>query len=285
MALNERLNKFKQQQERCQNILSSIFPSQASISTPKLVPGIQPVSAPLAPVKPLHPIKFSNDTERLQHINSVRKSAVGVQIKLVIELLYKTRQSFTAKQVNEATYVDIHGNKAVFDSLRNNPKVLFDGTRFSYKPKHVLTGRDELLGLIKKHEFGLPVEDIKDAYPSVLEDLQALKASGDVWWLSSANSQGDMAYFNDPKYKITVDNDLKELFQKTELPRDMLDIEKELKKSGEKPMTNTTKRRALAQILDAAPKTKPKGSKKKQRRLTGKSKGITNIHMPELFDA
>ena len=40
------------------------------------------------------------------------------------------------------------------------------------QPKHVLIGRDELLGLIKKHEFGLPVEDIKDAYPSVLEDLQ-----------------------------------------------------------------------------------------------------------------
>jgi len=40
------------------------------------------------------------------------------------------------------------------------------------QPKHVLTGRDELLGLIKKHEFGLPVEDIKDAYPSALEDLQ-----------------------------------------------------------------------------------------------------------------
>jgi hypothetical protein len=89
MALNERLNKFKQQQERCQNTLSSIFASQASISTPKLVPGIQPVNAALAPVKPLHPIKFSNDTERLQHINSVRKSAVGIQIKLVIELLYK----------------------------------------------------------------------------------------------------------------------------------------------------------------------------------------------------
>ena len=48
-------------------------------------------------------------------------------------LCLQTRQSFTAKQVSEATYVDIHGNKAVFDSLRNNPKVLFDGTRFSYK--------------------------------------------------------------------------------------------------------------------------------------------------------
>lgn len=112
---------------------------------------------------------------------------------------------------------------------------------------------------------------------------QALKASGDVWWLSSTDSQEDMAYFNDPRYKITVDNDLKDLFRKTELPRDMLDIEKELKKSGEKPVTNTTKRRALAQI--AAPKPKKSNGSKKQRRLTGKSRGITNIHMPELFDA
>lgn len=89
MALNERLNKFKQQQERCQTTLSSISASLASMSMPKHVPGIRPANAPLAPVKPLHPIKFSNDTERLQHINSIRKSAVGVQIKLVIELLYK----------------------------------------------------------------------------------------------------------------------------------------------------------------------------------------------------
>ncbi|KAG8100944.1 hypothetical protein GUJ93_ZPchr0369g33552 [Zizania palustris] len=65
--------------------------------------------------------------QRLQHINSVRKSPVGAQIKLVIELLYKTRQAFTAEQINETTYVDIHGNKAVFDSLRNNPKVNYDG--------------------------------------------------------------------------------------------------------------------------------------------------------------
>lgn len=48
-------------------------------------------------------------------------------------LCLQTRQSFTAEQVNEATYVDIRGNKAVFDSLRNNPKVLFDGSRFTYK--------------------------------------------------------------------------------------------------------------------------------------------------------
>jgi transcription initiation factor TFIIE subunit beta len=45
-------------------------------------------------------------------------------------MLLQTRQAYTAEQINEATYVDIHGNKAVFDSLRNNPKVHYDGRRF-----------------------------------------------------------------------------------------------------------------------------------------------------------
>jgi hypothetical protein len=45
----------------------------------------------------------------------------------------QTRQAFTAEQINEATYVDIHGNKALFDNLRNNPKVKLDRRHFSYK--------------------------------------------------------------------------------------------------------------------------------------------------------
>ncbi|RLN41943.1 hypothetical protein C2845_PM01G04800 [Panicum miliaceum] len=277
MALNERLNKFKQQQERCQTTLSSIAASQALM--PKVAPGIRPANALFAHVKPLQPIKFSDDTERLQHINSIRKSTVGAQMKLVIDLLYNTRQAFTAEQINEATYVDIHGNKALFDSLRNNPKVKLDGRHFSYKPTHILSGRDQLYSLIKKQVDGILVEEVKDAYPSVLEDLQALKASGDVWWLSGTNSQEDTAHFNDPRYRITVDIDLKQLFRGTELPRDMLDIEKELKKIGEKPSTDTAKRRALAETHGATSKSK---ARKKQRGITSRTK-LTNRHLPELF--
>ncbi|OEL26150.1 hypothetical protein BAE44_0012829 [Dichanthelium oligosanthes] len=299
MALNERLNKFKQQQERCQTTLSSIAASQASISMPKVTPAIRPANAPFAPVKPLMSVKFSDDTERLQHINSVRKSVVGAQIKLVIQLLYKviSKRSnfmqllqlptiflthiFTTEQINEATYVDILGNKAVFDSLRNNPKVKFEGKHFSYKPTHTLTGRDQLLSLIKEHVDGIAVEEVKDAYPSVLEDLQALKESGDIWWLSGTHSQEDTAHRNEPpRWRITVDNDLKQLYREVELPRDMLDIEKELKKIGEKPLTDTAKRRALAEISGAASKSK---ARKKQRGITSKAK-LTNRHLPELFE-
>lgn len=84
MALQEQLDRFKKQQERCQSTLSGIAASKSvSKSTPKFTPApAASIARPLAPA-----VKFSNDTERLQHINSIRKSPVGAQIKRVIDLL------------------------------------------------------------------------------------------------------------------------------------------------------------------------------------------------------
>ena len=45
----------------------------------------------------------------------------------------QTRQALTPEQINEACYVDMRANKDVFDNMRKNPKVKFDGERFSYK--------------------------------------------------------------------------------------------------------------------------------------------------------
>ena len=86
MALQEKLDRFKKQQEKCQSTLTSIAASNkaTTTTTPKFTP------APAAPVvarAPAPAVKFSNDTERLQHINSIRKSPVGAQIKRVIDLL------------------------------------------------------------------------------------------------------------------------------------------------------------------------------------------------------
>lgn len=80
MALQEKLDRFKKQQERCQTTLSGIAASKV---TPKFTPA--PASFIARPPAPA--VKFSNDTERLQHINSIRKSPVGAQIKRVIDLL------------------------------------------------------------------------------------------------------------------------------------------------------------------------------------------------------
>ncbi|XP_010261945.1 PREDICTED: general transcription factor IIE subunit 2-like [Nelumbo nucifera] len=273
MSLQASLAKFKQQQEKCQSTLTNTPRAGASKPTQKVTPASTPSRTPSAPVK------FSNDTERLQHINSIRKAPVGAQIKRVLDLLLETRQAFTPEQINEACYVDTNSNKAVFDSLRNNPKVNYDGRRFSYKSKHDLKDKNQLLVLIRKFPEGIAIIDLKDAYPTVMEDLQALKAAGQVWLLSNFDSQEDIAYPNDPRVPIKVDDDLKQLFRGIELPRDMVDIEKDLQKNGMKPATNTAKRRAMAQVHGIAPKSKPK---KKQREISKRTK-LTNAHLPELF--
>ncbi|XP_054808545.1 transcription initiation factor IIE subunit beta-like [Prosopis cineraria] len=276
MALQEQLDRFKKQQQKCQSTLTSIAASKAATSK-KSTPA---VASALANGKtPAPAVKFSNDTERLQHINSIRKAPVGAQMKRVIDLLLETRQAFTPEQINEACYVDMKSNKDVFDSLRKNPKVHYDGERFSYKSKHDLKDKNQLLYLIRKFPEGIAVIDLKDAYPTVMEDLQALKAAGQIWLLSNFDSQEDIAYPNDPRVPIKVDDDLKQLFRGIELPRDMIDIEKDLQKNGMKPATNTAKRRSAAQIQGISSKPKPK---KKKNEISKRTK-LTNAHLPELF--
>ncbi|MED6150686.1 hypothetical protein PIB30_074750 [Stylosanthes scabra] len=272
MALQEKLDRFKKQQAKCQSTLTSIAASKTSNQRQKHNP------APAA-ASPVPAIKFSNDTERLQHINSIRKAPVGAQMKRVIDLLFETRQAFTPEQINEVCYVDMRANKDVFDSMRRNPKVKFDGERFSYKSKHDVRDKSQLIYLIRKFPEGIAVIDLKDAYPTVMEDLQGLKAAGQIWLLSNFDSQEDIAYPNDPRVPIKVDDDLKQLFRGIELPRDMLDIERDLQKNGMKPATNTAKRRSAAQMQGITPKAKPKAKKTEISKRTK----LTNAHLPELF--
>ncbi|OWM72008.1 general transcription factor IIE subunit 2 [Punica granatum] len=276
MALQEKLDRFKKQQEKCQSTLTSIVNRAGATRTPSKP---MPLNNPPANARPPVPVKFSNDTERLQHINSIRKAPVGAQMKRVIDLLLETRQALTPEQINEACYVDMNANKAVFDSLAKNPKVHYDGMRFSYKSKHDLKDKNQLLYLIRKFPEGIAVIDLKDAYPTVMEDLQALKGGGQIWLLSNFDSQEDIAYPNDPKVPIKVDDELKQLFRGIELPRDMLDIEKDLQKNGMKPATDTPKRRAAAQVQGIS--SKPK-QKKKKHEISKRTK-LTNVHLPELF--
>ncbi|CAK7335492.1 unnamed protein product [Dovyalis caffra] len=279
MDLQEQLDRFKRQQEKCQSTLTSIAKSRPSKSS-ATQKAVSVAASPSTNARtPAPAVKFSNDTERLQHINSIRKGPAGAQIKRVIDLLLETRQALTPQQINDHCYVDMNSNKAVFDSLTNNPKVHYDGKRLSYKSKHDLKDKNQLLVLIRKFPEGIAVIDLKDAYPNVMDDLQALKAAGQIWLLSNFDSQEDIAYPNDPRMVIKVDDDLKQLFRGIELPRDMLDIEKDLQKNGMKPATNTAKRRAAAQVQGISTKQK---AKKKKHEISKRTK-LTNAHLPELF--
>ncbi|EFH44125.1 predicted protein [Arabidopsis lyrata subsp. lyrata] len=277
MALQEQLNKFNKQQEKCQSTLSSIIASSRTGPSRSSVPAATTSQKPNA-VRG----KFSENTKQLQHINNIRNSAVGAQMKLVIDLLLKP--SYTAEQINEACYVDMTANKAVFNSLRKNPKVHYDGrSRFSYKATHDIKDKKQLLSFVNKSSNVIDVVDLKDAYPNVMEDLQALKASGDIFWLpSNTGSKEGIVYPNDLKYP-KIDDELKALFRDIDIPSDMLDVEKELLKIGLKPATNIAERKAAEQLHGVS--NKPKDKKKKKKQEISKRTKLTNSHIPELFQS
>ncbi|KAI5063757.1 hypothetical protein GOP47_0022304 [Adiantum capillus-veneris] len=278
MALQEQLDKFKKQQQRAQETLSktAVRAAPSKVTKPP-IPSPQIADHQELPLS--QRFSFSNDKEKLQQIAIVRKAPVGAQIKRVIDVLLERRQALTPKEIEEVCFVDVTNNKDVFDSLKNNVKVSFDGQRFSYKSKHDLKTKQDLLVLIRKVPEGIPTGDLKDSYPGVLKDLQELKASGQVWLILNNDSQQDVVYPNDPKVQIKVDDDVKQLIRSIETPREFVDVERELQKAGMKPATNTARRKAVASVQGLQPK-KPKV--KKQRNITKRTK-LTNAHMPELF--
>lgn len=100
----------------------------------------------------------------------------------------------------------------VFDNLRNNPKMHYDRKHFSQKSKHDLKDKSQLLVSVHKFPEGIVVIDLKDSYPTVMEDLQALNPAGQIWLLSNIDSQEDITCPNDPKVPIKVDDDFRLLF-------------------------------------------------------------------------
>lgn len=262
--------KFKQRKNKSSFTSTAAKAAVSSFSTEKSSNSTPPTNAKTsAPT-----VKFSENSGRLQRFNVKEKSPVGVLIKRVVDLLRETRQALTTNQILEACNVDMIENKNVFENLRNNPKVVYDGRCFRYKSKHGLENKDQVLKFIRTFPNGIDVDEVKDAYPTVMEDIQAMKAAGEIWLLSDKKKE-TIAYPNDLRVTINVDDDLKQLFREIELPCDMLDIEEDLVKNRMKPATDTVKRRmALALIANSEPKKKVIDFSKKK---------LTNSHLPELF--
>ncbi|BBM98746.1 transcription initiation factor TFIIE subunit beta [Marchantia polymorpha subsp. ruderalis] len=281
MALSQKLAQFNKQQEKLQASLAKINQSrpapapQPKVTVSRKAPARE-ASQNSVPFS--QRFSFTNDTEKLTQIATIRRAPVGAQIKRVLDLLLETRQSLLPEEINESCFVDVSANKELLESLKSNVKVSFDGQRFAYKSKHDIKCKQELLVLIRKVPEGIPMGDLKDSYPGVISDVQELKASGDIWLLMNSDSQEDIAYPNDPRIKIKVDEDLKQLIRSIEMPREFIDVERELTKAGMKPATNTARREALKGAL----RTQQTQKKTKKRRETKRTK-YTNAHLPELF--
>ncbi|CAI5465877.1 unnamed protein product [Closterium sp. Yama58-4] len=182
------------------------------------------------------------DAGKYEAVLRVRQLPLGQKIKKVIDLLFRERQGLTAEQVEAVTMVDLTTSRELQASLRANPKVAVHGNTYIYKAKHDLAGRDDLLRLIREHKDGIPMADVRDAYSGVAQHVQELRALGQAWVLFNADSGDEVLFPNDPRITIKVDPNIRALFRRIDLPRDLTDLEKELQRCGQTPAMPAVRR-------------------------------------------
>eukprot|EP00850_Spirogloea_muscicola_P016948 SM000141S00892 [mRNA] locus=s141:204503:205909:+ [translate_table: standard] len=292
--LREQLAKFNKQQERLAKDAAERLTKDAAtrkpagapppvatvsiVTTTKVVtskPAVQQVSAYGAQhQQQMAKYKFLQESDKYVQMENVRRLPVGAQMKKVIDLLLLERKAFTTQEIYSTLYVDIDKNEELQDNLKSNVKVAFDGTRYSYKAsswpqkilaplaKHELENKEQLLKLIRQILDGTPIADIKDAYPGVLNDVQELKAAGQIWAITNTDNNEEVVYPNDPKLMgFKVEDDLKQLLRSIEHPREFVDVERELIKAGIKPVSDPARRQMMAAVRKQQPKPKQKQRK------------------------
>ncbi|GJV09844.1 general transcription factor IIE subunit 2-like protein [Tanacetum coccineum] len=138
---------------------------------------------------------------------------------------------------------------------------------------HNFGGKTQLS--VKGHVDDIDVADLKDAYPTVMQDLQVYIHTQDIAYPNLCLGEDKV------EVSTNVDDGLKQLYHETELPRGMLDVERELRKIGMKPATNMAKRNKMAENCHILSKTKPKEKKK----VICKRAKLTNSHLEDLLRA
>ncbi|GJP70483.1 hypothetical protein CLOP_g1419 [Closterium sp. NIES-67] len=219
------------------------------------------------------------DAGKYEQVLRVRQLPLGQKIKKVIDLLFRERQGLTAEQVEAVTLVDLTTSRELQASLRTNPKVAVDGNKYIYKAKHDLAGRDDLLRLIREHKDGIPLGDVRDSYGAVLQHVAELRAAGQAWVLFNSDSGDEVLFPNDPRIAIRVDPDIRALYRRIDIPRDLTDLEKELQRCGHHPAMPAVRRLQALEGAMTAQTQKPKVKRKRESKRTK----YTNNHLPELF--
>ena len=249
---------------------------------------------------PSHPLPFPSlpsplpEKERERAAKSLEapthERAVATNVlmkqKRVMDLLNVTRKPMsTAELHNELGFpVD---SPELWDMLLHNDKVLYNEQtrRFSYRAKHIIADRREMLALVQKHPDGILLDDVADAYAAAGDDAQALVDAGAAISLVNAESREKVLYPVDDAYEVEVEEDVAGMFHAVEIPAHDPDFDAAVRDVGAEPAPRRATT-ARAGDDDSDEEGGGKGKKKKKRRAVNFERmKVTNVHLPELFKA
>lgn len=226
-------------------------------------------AAPARPAAPRAPAKSAPRAKgiSIQHM-TVQKARSNQRLLYdIINFLRDSEKPVSAETIHEVTGHDIKTIPGLLESLQANVKINYEDGWFSYKPPYSVKNIHELLDLINKSPDGIEVSELKDCYKTVDEDIRQLKDKSDIVAILNTDTKYEVAYPNDPRYRIVVADDFKKTWFSVPLPASDVDLEREMKAAGMK---------VLVEEEDMTPHKRPNKNKKEKRKKILK---YTNVHL------
>ena len=166
--------------------------------------------------------------------------------KRVMDLLNVTRKPMsTAELHNELGFPVDSPSSGTCSSTTTRCCTTNRRDEFSYRAKHVIADRREMLALVQKHPDGILLDDVADAYAAAGDDAQALVDAGAAISLVNAESREKVLYPVDDAYEVEVEEDVAGMFHAVEIPAHDPDFDAAVRTSGRSPRRDARRRRGL----------------------------------------
>lgn len=195
--------------------------------------------------------------------------------------------------VHRFTSLTLEDRAMLFRDLRANAKVLVGeagGEMLSYRATHPgLYSKDDLDKYIQRFTHGIPAEELADAYPSALADLDDLLLTGSsVYELKYLEKNRRIVFPVLKEFAMQVDQELKDLWQNVIMPKSIVDLEEKLHAAGHLSAAQykaghlEKSRQMQAAIKLAAGQKLNDGAERRAKRRRYPNK-VTNTHLVGQF--
>ncbi|KJE88876.1 hypothetical protein CAOG_00449 [Capsaspora owczarzaki ATCC 30864] len=142
--------------------------------------------------------------------------------------------------------------------------------KFRYKPKYAVGSKDELLELLRSYYMqglgGIKQSELLQCYREAADDVMQLQADNRIYVLKPTKGTEMILFYNDPRLRVDVDEEFKDLWSKIQLP---LSVDAELRAAQLQP---------LKVALPNSVEEQNKAKKQTARKITK----FTNTHLQNL---
>lgn len=191
-------------------------------------------------------------------------------------------EALDAAEVAERCGVDLTTDAELAQLVASNPKTLLgeDG-KYAFRAQFSVTCLEEVRELLKSRPEGTSLKALAESYPGATADAEQLVEEGAAWGIDNKELSDRTFFPRDRKpadkggYEVTVDEQLRRIWARMEVPSDPHLLAAELHRAGIAPAPRSWVR---------APREAAGGGRKGKRKRDFSKLHVTNVHLwDELF--